>query len=217
MQIYAMSLMHYYILEHHTRLGVWNIEEDEQFFIEKLKLSASEWEYAIQKYSFPHRRLEWLAGQYLLHMLSGFVEKPEKDIYGKPIFSNYNWHLSVSHSQDRTASIISPKVNGIDIQLINPKIERLYPKFMSKQEQYSLAGERNIEHISVFWGAKEALYKAYGKRDIDFRLNMIVNTFELDFDKGITDGYVIKDDIRIDFNIFYKKLENYILVYAIEK
>ncbi len=212
-----MSLMHYYILEHHTRLGVWNIEEDEQFFIDKLQLSASEMAFATQKYSNDHRRLEWLSGQYLLHLLSGFVEKPEKDIYGKPIFSNSNWHLSVSHSHDKSVCIISPKVNGIDIQRINEKIVKLYPKFMNDQEQLSLSSKYDVDHISVFWSAKEALYKAYGKRDIDFRKNMIVNPFVLDFDKGITDGYVIKDDIRIDFNLFYKKLENYILVYAIEK
>jgi 4'-phosphopantetheinyl transferase len=212
-----MPLLHYYTLEHHTRLGVWNIEENEQYFFDKLELSDSEWNYITGKYSNDHRRLEWLAGQYLLHVLTGYVAKPERDMYGKPILSNSNWHLSISHSHFRTASIISNRINGIDIQLINEKILKLYTKFVNDDEAKYLNDKDLMQHVSVIWGAKEALYKAYSKREIDFKKNLIVHKFDLNFENGWTTGSVIKEDIHMDFNIYYKKLENYILVYAIEK
>ena len=76
--------------------------------------------------------------------------------------------------------------------------------------------------MHVYWGAKEALYKAYGKGELDFKKNILVEPFLYEnipyhASDGEFQGTILKEDFKKNFNLFYRKIDNYILVYAIEK
>jgi phosphopantetheinyl transferase (holo-ACP synthase) len=96
---------------------------------------------------------------------------------------------------------------------MTPKIQRIAPKFMRNEESESLNSDNSLAHLHIFWGAKEALYKAYGKKKLDFKAHIFVEPFAY-LPKGETIGKVKKEDFEANFNIYFEKIENYYLVFA---
>ncbi len=198
-------------------LGLWHIQEEEVFFLEQLQLSRREEEYIAGVKG--HRRLEWLASRLLLHQMSGRKKRSEclKDENGKPFLVDSLYDISISHSRQYAAVIAGPQAVGVDIQKIVPKIERIAHKYMRDEETASLQPASRIEHLHVYWGAKECLYKAYGRRQLDFKEHIFVNPFSYDVTNGVCSGYYRKGD---DYKAFQLKYEmaatDYLLVYAVE-
>jgi 4'-phosphopantetheinyl transferase len=205
-------------LPNNAYLGIWKIEEDEAFFLQQLDLQPVEQaELAPVK---GRRRLEWLASRYLVHdMLLGHGHDDRvpvlKDDCGKPHLWGTPFHLSFSHSYDFVAVILANAPAGVDIQKFVPKIGAIAHKFMREEESACLAAETRLEHLHIFWGAKEALYKAYGRRELDFRQHIFVEPFEFKTE-GETPARVIKDDFNAAYRLVFEKIENHFLVYCIE-
>ncbi len=86
---------------------------------------------------------------------------------------------------------------------------------MSNKEFENVAPHRMVEFLHIYWGAKECLYKAYGRRSLDFKKHISIDAFNLE--EGCTTGKVIKNDFKLAFDIFFKIKEGYFLVYALEK
>lgn len=193
--------------------GIWHISETREFFLQQLELTERE----KQKYVRMKGRIqiEWLATRYLLHKLSGrkVRGKLRKDEYGKPFLEDSNFHISLSHSKDMAAVIASPLVCGIDIQLIVPKIERISKKFMSQFELDHIINDK-VLHMHIVWGAKECLYKSYGKRKLDFKKHIFIDSFTLEADFGVFTGSVKKDDFEKSYQLHFKRYDDYILVYS---
>lgn len=199
-------------------IGLWRIEEDEVFFLEQLNLSASEDNYIASIKG--HRRLEWLASRLLLHKMSGREKRSAciKDEHGKPFLVDSLFDISISHSRLLAAVIAAPQAVGIDIQKIVDKIERIAHKYMRDEEMESLQPDTRLEHLHVYWGAKEALYKAHGRRQLDFKEHIFVHPFQYDVTNGQCSGYIQKEDEFIPFQIYYELVnEDYMLVYAVEE
>jgi len=197
-------------------LGLWQITEPESFFWERLDLEAEE---ASQLEKFNGRRhMEWLATRYLLHHLSGRKIRAvlRKDECGKPHLENSDWHISISHSHDLAAVLAAPFPVGIDIQIFVEKIDRIAHKYMRAEETGSLEEASRLAHLHVYWGAKEALYKAYGRRRLDFRKHIFVEPFAYDSAKGSCLGKIVKDDFEKKYQLHYEKIGDYFLVYGME-
>ncbi len=197
-----------------THIALWNIVEDEHFFTEKMTLTESETKRLGQIKG--GRRLEWLAGRWLIHEMSGATERLvcEADKYGKPHLTNSPLEMSLSHSNEVAAAILAPQSVGIDVQKLVAKIERIAHKYMREPESASLDKHR-IEHLHIYWGAKEALYKAYGRRELDFRKHILIEPFDYQ-ENGMTTGRVAKGDFEANYRIYFEKMGEYILVYAVE-
>lgn len=156
-----------------TRLGVWKIEETEEFFKGNVPLH--------REVTHPHKRLQHLAGRFLLQFL--FPDFPYQLIEiadtRKPFLPEEQYHFSISHCGDYAAAIVS-KTNrvGIDIEIPVEKIGRIMYKYLSAKEHelFNLipGGENNTavmnyEEPTLLWSAKEAVFKWYGNGGIDFR------------------------------------------------
>jgi len=198
-------------IENKGQLGLWAIDEGEIYF--KSKLPLSHYDGQIEKYRHQTRRLEWLAGRFLLYKMSD-GKRCSVDKYGKPFLEHSAQNISISHSGNYAAVVMSKKIVGIDIQKITPKIKRIAHKFMRPEEQECLSIEKTLEHLHVFWGAKEALYKAYGKKELDFREHISVTPFDYNQNASTTKGAVIKGDYNAEFLVSYQKFKDYILVYV---
>ncbi len=211
-----MPLYHHRHLEPAGELGLWKIGEEERWFREQLLLSPAE----LRQLSHisGRKRVEWMAVRHLVHVMSGRDERGAflKDEYGKPHLEGSAWQISISHSDSMAAAIAAPRLVGVDIQHLVEKIYRLAPRFMRPEETSSLQAAHRLEHIHVYWGAKESLYKAYGRRKLDFLENMIVTPFEFRPEGGETTGLVIKDDEKLEFRVHYEMMDNYILVYTVQ-
>jgi 4'-phosphopantetheinyl transferase len=210
-----MPLTHYITALHHARIGVWHITEKEDYFLKKMPMTDAELaELSLKR---GHSRLEWLAARFLVQQMTGWAGKIVKDDYGKPHWEGSEYHLSMSHSKEYTAVIISTQLVGIDIQYITPKLESIAWRVMNDIKLINLDSHNRLAHLHVYWGAKEALYKAYGKRDLDFKAHLPISPFIYQNRGGVLDGRIMKGDYYKTFLLHYLHIDNYMLVYAIEK
>ena len=129
-----MPLFYNHTINSTTKLAVWLIQEDEAFFLEKVPVS--------RKITHPHKRLQHLAGRYLLQFL--FPDFPIQLIQvadtRKPFLENESHHFSISHCGEYAAVIVSTSRRvGIDIEIHSDRIHKLEQKFMS-------IGECSLDH-----------------------------------------------------------------------
>jgi 4'-phosphopantetheinyl transferase len=136
------------------------------------------------------------------------------DTYNKPYIVNSNSKISISHAHNHVAVIIN-KVNetGVDIELIKPQVERIATRFMSKAELELLDNNKQMEQLTTFWCAKEALYKYYGKKELLFRNNIFIEPFKQNNSGNIT-GHIRTSYINITLPLCYEKTANYMMVYV---
>lgn len=198
-------------------LGVWKTMEDASFFIEKMPLSENEG--LIINEMSDKRKQEWLSSRYLVHQLSTRSERAilEKDEHGKPHIHDTPWHISMTHSKNMTAAIGSIHTCGIDIQQWTSKIERVAHKFITAPELEAFPKDEALEYMHVFWGAKEAMYKAYGKKSLAFKTHIFIDPFEYKATGFSFSGRVDKEDTLMHFDIYAQQVQDNLLVYAIEK
>ena len=196
--------------------GIWRITETADELLAHLHLSNSE----ITFYAtFRHelRKRQWLAYRVLLkHLL--FPDKTEifYDCNGKPHLNSGTHNISVSHAGEYAAAVCSKNYAvGIDIEKMKDRVERVKERFLQKTEVESLRPENHLEQLYVFWGGKEALYKLHGKADLDFRNDIYVHPFDyLCNTKQKCKATLTVDKLRMDYSLYYQKIEDYMLVIA---
>jgi phosphopantetheinyl transferase len=151
-----------------TRLGIWKIEETEDFFKANVPQHRD--------VTHPHKRLQHLAGRFLLQYL--FPSFPYELIQiadtRKPFLPDEQFHFSISHCGDYAAAIVSKEKRvGIDIEIPVEKIAGIMHKYISPKEHeiFSLVepDENKILFATLLWSAKESVFKWYGNGGVDFR------------------------------------------------
>ena len=179
-----------------TKIGVWHITEEENFFLEQVPLQRS--------ITHPHKRLQHLAGRYLLREL--FPEFPLSLIIiadtRKPFLEDDAFHFSISHCGNYAAAIVSTQNRvGVDIEIPHPKIEKIQHKFLSKKEKDMLnnTAGNNIEKITMAWSLKEAMFKWYGTGQVDFIEDMNIVAIK-------------KTEAGYEADCFFKKEKNVLLL-----
>lgn len=195
--------------------AIWHVTESDSFFLENLSLYEEE----ILEISTlgKRKKSEWLSSRYLLHLLSERQTRGacKKDEYGKPYLDGSNYNISISHTEDYVAVIASPYSVGIDIQTITPKIEKIAPKFINDTEASSIPKSKNLWYCHTIWSAKEAMYKAYGKKEVNFKHDMIILPFEFKPEGFFFEGYFTKKNHLQKYQLYCEKIENLIFVYGL--
>ena len=163
-----MPIFFQHQINENTRLGVWKIEETEDFFKGNVPQHRD--------VTHPHKRLQHLAGRFLLQFL--FPDFPYHMIEiadtRKPFLPDEQYHFSISHCGDYAAAIVSKdKRVGIDIEISVARIEKIKNKFLSEKEQSQFDVNRlptpDSELLTLLWSAKESVFKWYGNGGVDFR------------------------------------------------
>ena len=164
-----MALFYQHTINGGTKVAIWRIEEPEEFFLNKVPLKRD--------VSHPYKRLQHLAGRYLLPTL--FEDFPLEEILiadtKKPFLENEKYHFSISHCGNFAAAIVSNHERvGVDIELVTPRIKTIGSKFLNAEENQFL---KNYEHLpgmhleltTILWSVKESLFKWYGNGQVDFK------------------------------------------------
>jgi len=204
-------------IEKDTFIGLWKIEENPAELENQLQLKEHELG-VLRSLQGNKRNLHWLATRVLLRKMLNTKDyiDCQPDENGKPILLNLPHHISLSHSYDYAAVMISKEKRvGIDIEIIKNKIERVQNKFMSNEELSFIDHKNTIEHLYVCWCAKEALYKLNGKKETSFKDNIHLKPFPY-AEKGQLKGSINKKNSSKNYTIFYKKFEDYMVGYAYE-
>ena len=137
-------------------LAVWKIEETEEQLIASLQLKAHELA-IIASLGNGKRMLHWLSTRVLLRTMLNTADYIDCQIdeHGKPYLTNSNKFISLSHSYDYAAVIISDgKKVGVDIELIKHKIKTIKHKFLSDVELAQKQIGDNTNGLYVCWCAK---------------------------------------------------------------
>lgn len=196
-------------------LSIWRGQEEESYYLDRLTLSDSETEILDQLSA--RKRLEWVTSRYLLHIMSGRKSRArlDKDENGKPYIVGARHHISLSHSGEMTAVIASRQCVGIDIQIKVPKISRIAQKFCNAYERDHLPTDW-LSYYHIIWGAKESIYKAYGKRKVDFKKHMRIYDVDDNLDHGYAKGEINIDGYSAAYQIRYDTVGEYMLVWSVE-
>jgi len=138
-----------------------------------------------------------------------------KDEFGKPHLRDDHRHISISHSNNMACAIISDVSVGIDVQVHTQKLASIKEKFVSEEKLKVIDQAHQIESLHILWGAKEAMYKAYGKKQLRFKTDLLVQTFKYANKMGHTYGWVSKNQEKERYSIYYEKINDNYLVFAI--
>jgi len=162
-----------------------------------------------------NRDIERAGTSFLLDKL--FIEGNAELQYtetNKPYLKDERTHISISHSYDKLVIITNDKEStGIDIELIRDKVKNIQNKFLSREELNFASN--NTEKLIRMWAAKEAIYKAYGLRNADFKENIFIEKF--DEKESNFYGRIDLPGFKKKYLLIGDKIENYIQVYILNE
>ncbi len=182
--------------ENNCRFAIWNITES---LVELLELGT---DFDVSNFKTEKRKKEFIASRLLLNEL-----EPNQQISynsnGAPEIDNGKF-ISISHSKNLVAIIISDKKVGLDIEKISNKPLKLSSKFMPTESCHSLSEEK----ATLVWCCKEAIYKWHQKGNVDFKEDIKLIPFILE-EKGIVSAEFDSKNLKLN----YTKLDSHFLAY----
>lgn len=185
------------IEENNCQLAIWDISESLNELLQKGINSD------ISKFKGEKRKKEFLSCRLLLNDIN-----PDTTItynkFGAPKLDN-GQYISISHSKNLVAIIVSKTKVGLDIEQISNKPLRLSFKFISTKAHQNLTPEK----ATLIWCCKEAIFKWYQKGNIDFKKDIKLDEFDIKERGGIS--CVFKGEEII---VKYRKINNHYLVYV---
>jgi 4'-phosphopantetheinyl transferase len=167
-----MPLLNHHVVNEQCRWGIWHLAESESELLNLLPKNIDKEELEIIQHT--PRRIEWLGVRALVYELLkkqnlhfDKLKKEKwliKDECGKPQLDYQYGHISLAHCKGIAVAILhTDRPCGIDIEQINPKIQRVTPRICVENE-LKWAGE-DLDRLTTLWCGKEALYKYYGKKN----------------------------------------------------
>lgn len=186
----------------HEQWALWYIDENEEYLAQQVNERVP-----IEIIS-SRKRLEWLAARALIKVLAeraGLVFMgTAKDEFGKPGLTGHpKVFISLSHSFPYVAAQISATQSvGIDVEQPRPKLLTIAPRILAENELTN-AGHDVVKHC-LYWCAKEALYKIYGKGGLHFRHQLNLEPFTRELSgtlSGIISGNSEKQKVTLGYEV----------------
>jgi len=211
-----MALLNIREINPATCIGFWEITETPESLREILQ-NLTGANLFVPEFASVTRQTQWLSSRILAYtLLRQFTDNfilLEKDNYGKPGFKDEAYQISITHSHQHVAVILSATYKvGIDIEIISPKVLRVADKFMNNTESHDAAGD--LHKTLVYWSAKETLYKLYSKKQLIFKDNILIAPFAIQ-PAGILNTRIKTLDTEKAYTVHYEKPEEYILTYCV--
>ncbi len=195
-----------------TNVLIWKIEESINELHEGITLSKNSENRLLSMKSEIHQK-GFLSIRHLLAIANLSDSDLVYDEFGKPHLKDGRF-ISITHSFQFTGIIISSDCKvGIDIEKQREKILRIAHKFTPLQEYRTIANtDALIRKLTIVWGAKESLYKVYGKKQLLFLRDIFIADFRLT--DGKTTGDIRFDGEEETYCINYLEFEDFTCVFA---
>ena len=216
-----MPLFYQQDINEDTKVGVWHITEEEPFFLRKVP--------AQRTIHHPHKRLQHLAGRYVLQQL--FPDFPFSLIRiaetRKPFLVGDPFHFSISHAGDMAAAIVSRSMQvGVDVEFSMDRVLKITHKFLHPEEQAWLSqqeqsGRKTANGLeacrlaTLLWSAKESVFKWYAEGAVDFSEHIRLDPFSL-ARQGVIRGRFCKHT-PIPFEVAYRDLGAFYLTWIVSE
>jgi len=211
-----MGIFYQHNINAGTKLGIWRIEEPEEFYLRTVPLKRD--------VSHPAKRLQHLAGRFLLPYL--FRDFPTSEIIiadtRKPYLADEAYHFSISHCGNYAGVIASNSHRvGIDIELVSPRLYNIAHKFVNDKEKVFLKEWEGMEQMhlqltTILWSAKEALFKWYGLGQVDFKEHMqLSGPLVFRSDEWIELPFVFYKEFNLEVKIMAKIFGDVVLAWVV--
>lgn len=192
--------------------GLWRIDETEAVLADMLG-GAEAIPAALQH---PQKRQEWFAGRLLVKTLMEALgmafEGIGKDVYGKPFLPGSVYQVSLSHSYPYAAALLDTwDVAGIDLEQPKEKLLRVAARVHHPDELVD-TGTDLVKHC-IYWCAKEALIKVYGKKDLVLAENLKISPFERKTEGDIIGKIIAHNEERV-IPLHYMVFPNFVVVFT---
>jgi phosphopantetheinyl transferase len=206
-----VALFYQQNINEQTRLAIWELTEQEDFFAASVTIQNN--------ITHPHKRLQHLAGRYLLPYL--FPDFPSSSIAiadtRKPYLPEEQYHFSISHCGNYAAAIVSSEERvGIDLELYTERVHRIKHKFLHQVELEfvnNIVEEKHTQLLTLLWSAKEAMFKWWGNGDVDFSEVLRIEPFLLQHE-GVMHAKFVKGKTIIHLELYYRMMEKMCLVWV---
>ena len=187
-------------------VALWRIEETKE---ELFDLLPEGWKAKLDINSMSRHNV---AARVLAHTVCPDFDSIEKDQYGKPYFVSKDYPISITHAGEYAGFMYTEdRQCGIDIEQITDRIERIKHKFIREDEMAFT--ESGLKGMYMVWCAKEAMYKYYGLKALDFKANLRLR-FEPFQHTGVLQGNISKNEYEKTMNLDYQFFDEYLLIHT---
>jgi 4'-phosphopantetheinyl transferase len=194
-----------------TLIYIWKITESEAYLRTDIELSENSKNRLLTMSSELHRR-GFLSIRHLLN-IAGYNDLDlHYSEHGKPHLTDHKY-ISITHSFEFTAIIISDVSIGIDIEKQRDKIKRIAPKFIGYEETFIASLENPVKELTVVWGAQESMDNLYGHKGLGFKAHCLVEAFSMKSDQTV--ARLVHEGNNLKFDVFFEEIEDFMLAYVI--
>lgn len=194
-------------------IGVWHIIETIEE-LEKIIVLNEEDALTYNSFTAVKRKKEWLCVRILLRALTNEDLIIYYNENRKPLLKNTIFNVSISHSRNYVAVYLDQdKCLGIDIEEPREQILKITSKFLSPTELTYLPKENKISKATILWCIKEAMYKFYSKKLLDFKKELAIEPFDLK-PNGMVWALIIKENYKKLLPINYVCEVSYTLAFV---
>jgi len=195
-----------------TKVFIWKIEETFDALCKDISLTEKCTNRVANMKSEMHK-CGFMSIRHLLAEAGYTDHNLYYDENGKPHLDD-DRYISITHSFNFSAIIISDKKVGIDIEKQRDKIIRIGHKFTPIEEYRTIANDDAlIRKLTIVWCAKESLYKSFAEKGVSFLQNIDVTDFDLDSKK--TTAKVVYGDKEEFYDIDFLEFEGFTCAYAL--
>lgn len=195
-----------------TKVVIWKIEETIEDLLNGILLSENS-ETRLHSMKSEIHQKGFLSIRHLLKEFNIQDVDLQYDEFGKPHLKDGRF-ISITHSFQFTGVIVSEdKKVGIDIEKQRDKILKIAHKFTPIEEYKTIANVAAlISKLTIVWGAKESLYKIFGKKKLLFLHHIYIEDFNFEDEK--TTGIIRFEGTETSYEIEFLEFEDFTCVYA---
>ena len=207
-----MALYKTLTVNKNTKVLIWKIEESFNELNAAIILTDKNQARLDSMKSELHQR-GFLSVRHLLKEVGYSDDDLIYDEFGKPHLKDGK-HISITHSFTFSGIIISDEVPvGIDIEKQRDKILKIASKFTPFKEYKTIANhDALVSKLTIVWGAKESLYKIYGKKKLLFLHHIYVADFKF-IDKKTTGEIRFEGEIT-SYEVHFLEFDGFTCVFA---
>lgn len=124
-------------------------------------------------------------------------------------------HISITHSFEFSAIIISDKNIGIDLEQQREKIIRIADKFTDFDNNFFDKSdiEKTVRQLTAIWGIKESIYKFHSQAGLSLKEHIDVLPFDINGEH--IEAKLTYGNLKVRHKAIFKEFEGYTLVYLV--
>jgi len=194
-----------------TTVKIWKISESYNDLFKSVTLKPKSLERVLGMKSEMHQR-GFLSVRKLLTEFDYNDDDLFYDDCGKPHLKDGK-QISITHSFNFSAIIISNSAIGIDIEKQRQKINIIAHKFIDYEFDYLDEKDADyIKKLTTIWCIKESLYKLYATPGLSFKQHCLVIPFNIKDDETV--AWIDYKAKKQRYNINFLEFEGFTCAYA---